>query len=153
MKKKQIMYWVLVFIWMGLIFYLSHQPAQASSSLSGGLMDFFISLLPKRFDFNLNLLHTIIRKCAHFGAYFILAILSIHAIRLSSLSLTSNLYRYLIALGICVLYAIGDEVHQLFIPGRSGQFSDVLLDSAGAIIGLAMYGFVGKWYYHQKNKR
>ena len=38
------------------------------------------------------------------------------------------------------LYAATDEVHQLFVPGRSGQVSDVLLDSAGAIAGLALLG-------------
>ena len=44
-----------------------------------------------------------------------------------------------VAVGICVLYAISDEVHQLFVPGRSGQFKDVFLDSGGAIVGAALY--------------
>ena len=41
---------------------------------------------------------------------------------------------------VCVLYAISDEIHQIFVPGRSGQFSDVLLDSAGAVIGAFVVG-------------
>lgn len=41
---------------------------------------------------------------------------------------------------ITTAYAGTDELHQLFVPGRSGQVSDVLLDSAGALIGLAVLG-------------
>ena len=41
---------------------------------------------------------------------------------------------------ITTAYAATDEMHQLFVPGRSGQVSDVLLDSAGAIAGLALLG-------------
>ena len=41
---------------------------------------------------------------------------------------------------ITTAYAATDEMHQLFVPGRSGQVSDVLLDSAGAMAGLAVLG-------------
>lgn len=40
---------------------------------------------------------------------------------------------------IAVLYAASDEIHQLFVPGRSGQLSDVILDSAGALAGVAAF--------------
>ncbi|MFC0560849.1 VanZ family protein [Halalkalibacter alkalisediminis] len=40
---------------------------------------------------------------------------------------------------ICVLYAISAEVHHLFIPGRSKEVRDVLIDSSGALVGL---GFI-----------
>lgn len=40
---------------------------------------------------------------------------------------------------ICILYAISDEVHQLFVPGRGGQVRDVIIDSAGAIAGILGY--------------
>lgn len=36
------------------------------------------------------------------------------------------------------LYAASDEFHQLFVPGRSGQISDVLLDSAGVCFGVLL---------------
>ncbi|WP_243096886.1 VanZ family protein [Thermohalobacter berrensis] len=39
----------------------------------------------------------------------------------------------------CILYAISDEVHQLFVPGRDAQITDVMIDSAGAFIGIGMY--------------
>lgn len=40
---------------------------------------------------------------------------------------------------IAALYAASDEIHQLFVPGRSGQLSDVILDSAGALAGVAVF--------------
>jgi VanZ family protein len=43
---------------------------------------------------------------------------------------------FLLALLICILYAISDEIHQMFIPGRSGQVSDVLIDSTGGLVGI-----------------
>ena len=41
------------------------------------------------------------------------------------------------ALGICII--VSDEVHQLFVPGRGAQVKDVLIDSAGAIVGICIY--------------
>ena len=40
---------------------------------------------------------------------------------------------------IAALYAASDEIHQLFVPGRSGQLSDVILDSAGTLAGVAAF--------------
>ncbi|PHS31770.1 MAG: hypothetical protein COA82_09845 [Alkaliphilus sp.] len=45
----------------------------------------------------------------------------------------------LVTFVFCVLYAISDETHQIFVPGRSAQISDVLIDSVGAIVGILMY--------------
>ena len=36
----------------------------------------------------------------------------------------------------CFLYACSDEIHQLFVPGRSGMFTDVLIDTGGAVTGM-----------------
>ena len=41
----------------------------------------------------------------------------------------------IIAFAITVLCAVGDEIHQIFVPGRAFQTSDILVDSAGALIG------------------
>ena len=37
---------------------------------------------------------------------------------------------------LCFLYACSDEFHQLFVPDRAGLFTDVLVDTAGAVIAL-----------------
>ncbi len=41
--------------------------------------------------------------------------------------------------GFVILYAVSDEVHQLFVPGRGGQLTDVIIDTAGAGAGLGIY--------------
>ena len=44
------------------------------------------------------------------------------------------------------LYAASDEIHQLFVPGRSGQLRDVFLDSAGVAAGILLAWAVGLLY-------
>lgn len=44
----------------------------------------------------------------------------------------------------CFIYAITDEFHQTFITGRTGQFSDVIIDTIGASIGSIVYSIVYK---------
>lgn len=48
----------------------------------------------------------------------------------------------LVAWGCAALYAATDEVHQLFVPGRAGLFTDVLIDATGAAIGLLLAGSI-----------
>jgi len=128
---------VLTLAWMGVIFYLSHQPASQSSELSGSFVDIllsFINFMPVNIDE--AVVHFFIRKSAHFIAYFILGMLVLH-----SMKLFFNL-RYsvvLLAFSITLIYAISDEFHQTFIPGRSGELRDLLVDSAGSFTGIMTY--------------
>ena len=137
--------WALVMLWMVVIFYLSHQPASDSAILSGDLTQMIISNIEKftSAEIDIDLFHHIVRKNAHFFAYFILGILSLNALKWSGL----NGYRWILtALAICIIYAISDEVHQTFIAGRSGEFKDVLIDSSGALSGILVYlGLVKLW--------
>ena len=45
----------------------------------------------------------------------------------------------LLASIICIIYALTDEFHQTFIDGRSGQISDVFLDSSGSLIATVVF--------------
>lgn len=114
-------------VWMGIIFYLSHQPASESAETSRGLVDFALNIVPVPTDYEI-IIHTIIRKLAHFIAYTILGILIYFAYR--------GKQAVLFTLIVCLLFAISDEIHQLFIPGRSGEIRDVLIDVSGAVFGL-----------------
>lgn len=141
-KQTKIISWIPVVIWMVLIFYLSHQPASGSNELSSGVMNVFLktmtSIIPN--DINLGIFHHLIRKSAHFFAYFILGFLIFHALKNH---LDTQWKRATIAFGMSVLYAASDEFHQLFIPGRSGQIGDVFIDSAGSVTGIAVYIVLG----------
>ena len=133
----RILAWSCTLIWMGIIFYLSSQPATQSAHLSTGVKNELLSILahciPGIENMEFRSLDFYIRKNAHFIAYFILGTLTLFALVQSEARKPANL-----ALLICLLYAISDEFHQLFIPGRSGQFRDVLIDGAGAVLGVLL---------------
>lgn len=144
MTLKKILSWTLVILWMGLIFYLSHQPATESNQLSTGITEVIIQTIEKvapNLELDIRSLNHIARKNAHFFAYLVLGVLVINALRVSGVRGYSRIG---LALLICVLYAISDEVHQIFIPGRSGEVRDVLIDSAGSSVGILVYMVVGR---------
>lgn len=154
MKQSHFKYiypWLAVVVWMGVIFYLSHQSGNASSHLSSGITDGIIQTMETVWpfmSFDEAFFHHLIRKCAHFAAYFILGILVVHALKRPFKK------RLIYALLICMLYAMSDEIHQLFVPGRSGEVRDVLIDSAGAATGIGLYMlFVFILQHLKENKR
>ncbi|KJS10357.1 MAG: VanZ family protein [Peptococcaceae bacterium BRH_c8a] len=136
--------WAAVFLWMALIFNLSAQVAEQSNQLSTGITEVIVKTLAQfapGADFDIEGFNHIVRKNAHFFAYLMLGILVIYALR------KSGVYGYrsvVIALGVCVLYAVSDEVHQLFVPGRGGQVQDVIIDSAGVSVGIGLYWVISR---------
>ena len=142
--KRIIFPWTLVMLWMALIFLFSHQPATESNQLSSGITSKIADMINKTVP-NIKLkqegLNHIIRKGTYFGVYLVLGILVTNAL-ISSNKFLHNLI--LMALIICVLYAISDEIHQLFIPGRSGEVRDVLIDSTGALVGILLINIIKK---------
>ena len=141
--------WGLVLVWMGIIFFFSHQTASESSELSSGVMNVIFNIVSfiSPVDISEDFLHFLVRKGAHFTVYFVLGVLIIHA-----------LFRcvhwkkdVIFATTISILYAISDEVHQLFIPGRSGEVRDVFIDSSGAIIGIFSYVLI-RFFLLKRNR-
>ncbi|MEW9677616.1 VanZ family protein [Lentibacillus sp. L22] len=129
--------WAAVIFWMAIIFYLSHEPASSSDELSIGISDVMVTIVEKVVpgtEVNMDEFHHIVRKCAHFLAYLILGLLLTHTLRRSG----AGRWTIGIALIICVLYASSDELHQLFVPGRSAEVRDVLIDSVGACVGIIL---------------
>ena len=76
-----------------------------------------------------------LRKCMHASVYFVLSILIFNCLKTFKISGWKTV---IIPIGIAFLYACTDEFHQLFIDGRTSQFTDVLIDTFGAILGVAM---------------
>jgi len=50
-------------------------------------------------------------------------------------------------------YAMTDEFHQLFVPGRSGRVADVLLDSTGAAVGVCLFLIIQMWIQHKTHSK
>ena len=71
----------------------------------------------------------ILRKCAHFGEYALLGVFTAAALR------TGTRFSWPAALLPGTFAALCDETIQLFVPGRSGQITDVWLDTAGYLTG------------------
>lgn len=137
--KRKTLSWSLVILWMILIFYLSHQPAAKSNGLSKEIAGKIIEIVNKicpDLSLNARKLNSITRKSAHFLAYMVLGFLVSKGIRSRGIYGAKNI---VITLPICILYAVSDEFHQLFVLGRGGQVSDVILDSAGVIIGIVLH--------------
>lgn len=122
--KKLLKLWLPVIVWMGLIFFLSHQP-----NLKSGLEDWL--------DF-------ILRKIAHITEYGILTFLLIRALNQHNLTIKKTL---LISVFLAVFYAISDEYHQTFIFGRHGTIRDVGIDTIGILIATWLsQRFAGKYW-------
>jgi len=139
---RKVVPWILVILWMALIFYMSHKPATESNKLSKGITEVIIDTVEKvdpDTNINKDYFNHILRKNAHFFTYLILGILVLNGRSSSGVIGYKDISFTLL---ICILYAISDEVHQLFVPGRGGQVKDVLIDSFGSIVGIVMYIFV-----------
>lgn len=136
---------ILVLLWMVMIFLLSNEEAVKSSKKSDGLIiksvELFTgkSLSDQEKEKVLKYLVFPVRKCAHLSLYLILGILVISLLREYMLI---NTKLVLLSLLICFLYACSDEIHQLFVPGRSGEVRDVLIDTLGACLGVSFYYLV-----------
>ena len=143
--KRKVIYSILIVLWMIIIFSLSNQPASDSTELSDGFISNTIGNVYKVFNKNISSdeLNDIkvkythpVRKMAHFTIYMILGILVTLLVREYNVSFYKCLF---ISLLVCLLYSISDEVHQLFVSGRSGEIRDVLIDTSGSFIGIFVF--------------
>ena len=76
----------------------------------------------------------------HFFEYVLLVLLLNRALKNSGLGDSSNKpKRVLLAILLCLMYAISDEIHQQFVSGRSCSLLDLFVDSFGIIIGSVIY--------------
>ncbi len=145
-KKKSIVIvsWILVFLWMGFIFYMSAQDSGASSGFSRPIAEttakyfvkFHVVSESKIADFSyITQLESTIRKIAHSTVFFVLSVL----VSLSLLASGIKGVRVLIiSIMLSVLYAFADEFHQFFVPGRATEMADIFLDVLGTVLGTVL---------------
>ncbi len=135
---------IILLILLGLTFYtifqFSNEDATASSSRSSIVMRKIIDIFPytrnlseKTKEKIVEKSQPIIRKLAHFSIYMVVGILIMAFISTYRLLLWKKL---VISIGVGVLYAISDEYHQSFVPGRSAELRDVIIDTSGVIMGI-----------------
>ncbi len=120
--------------WSVVIFLFSAQDGNESSGLSGQIITTLCNLFGYTPDSNaLDFISFCIRKAAHMTEFGLLGLLVLNAIYLGFGAFKGI---YPSAFVIASIYAASDEIHQLFVPGRSGQFTDWLIDNAGILLWL-----------------
>lgn len=139
--NKKLIYTIITSLWICLIFSFSLQPGEDSSQISTGfgawLVEHVLFIFSDIFESmsaeQLDTFHFLIRKCAHFSEFFVLGVLM-----LQTLMQTKVVHKAGIGILLCMTVAAMDETIQLFVAGRCGQVSDVLLDSCGSLVGICV---------------
>lgn len=142
-KIKIIICWSLVAVCMGIIFWLSGRTADESASQSSSVLQWLTNL------FGDNIFtEFIVRKAAHcleFTGLCVLVNLAFLQTYKKLMSLPSVLFTS--------LYAATDEIHQLFVEGRSCQLTDWMIDTLGAVIGAVSFILLYLFFKHIMTKK
>ena len=135
-RKKRLFPLVITILIMAFIFLQSALPADLSKEESNLIVQALIEFL----HVDAKILSFAVRKCAHFTEYLLLGLSLFATVReYDPVRLERNEQwqrTALLSWGIGALYALTDEVHQAFVPGRSCEFRDMLIDSCGVAAGV-----------------
>ena len=144
MKLKKLLPWIGALVVAGAIFYLSSQPALISSVESKTVLFDAMKVMRSIFRFDMkdstmmaisDRFNEMARGCMHGAIYFVLGLLIYAAVRRKC---KKSAYAILMSMVLCFSYGLLDEVHQLFVPGRAFQLSDLMMDFSGSLIGIAL---------------
>lgn len=146
---------------MIIIFLFSAKPADSSNESSKTIANLVLDISeslnimdeplqePER-EYVLDYINHVVRKLAHFTEFAILAL----AVEFHNwIQKRKGARLILLSIGITVLYAASDEFHQLFVPGRSGEVKDVLIDSAGAVTGALLFYLALRLYENYRKTK
>ena len=129
--KNVLWYWLPAVAWMAMVLGASTDTFSAKNT--GEILHAVLAWIFGRMDAaTFGLVHFLVRKSAHFTEYAILSALWFRALRVHLTSLWRVRWA-LIGLIVSLLVAILDEVHQSFVPSRTRDARDVLLDFCGAL--------------------
>ncbi len=152
--KNKIINTSLLLICMISIFLFSCQDRDSSTNTSVGTTKVVVSTVSRenidstKVNDIANNNFYIIRKSAHFIEFFILGLLVINVVK----DYYKINYKYLIiCILFCLIYSISDEVHQIYVLGRSCQIKDVIIDTIGSGVGIMIYYLIGRKQLVLKN--
>lgn len=125
-----------------IIFGFSSQDGETSGGLSRNITNKILQLSSKynnleqeEKDQVSDRTEKIIRKIAHFSIYTLVGLLLMGL--LSTYKIKEN-WRIMLSVLLGMIYAISDEIHQGFTPGRSPRIADVYIDTLGVILGILL---------------
>ena len=148
MKKKGIIYLILIVLWCSLIYLLSDMTSRESNKTSKKIVETSAVETAKATNkmkiTNINIndktwrrnivkkYNVILRKLAHGLVYFVLSIL----IYLFLINMRVNPKKAIYwTIALCFIYSTTDEIHQTFVMERTGQLLDCIIDTIGASLG------------------
>ena len=131
---------ILVAVVAVIIFKLSAQTATESSGTSQSLIDLIFSYLGK--SFTQNTIRTVAHLCEFAGFGFLVTNL-VFALKDKLMPVLS----VLLSFG----YAVTDEIHQIFVPGRAFQLIDLTIDLGGIILGTVVFSAIILIIKHKKS--
>lgn len=137
---KKIKYFIPSFLLMIVIFMFSQQTGEKSSGMSHHLFIWIQNNL------HITLSEFFIRKIAHMSEYALLTFTFLYGYIKCDFSLEKV---FILSILSTFIYACSDELHQLFIGGRAGQFTDVLIDTSGGLLAIGIFWII---HYIMKKK-
>lgn len=161
MKNKlnlsAVFWWLVSAAIMVTIFVFSSQNGSQSDATSGGTIRFFAELFYPGFknlsEENQLLIvepfQFIVRKAAHFSVFALLG-LSFYKSAKHTFRNTSLKFKLLVSSALSLIYAVSDEIHQIFVPGRAGRLTDVLIDFVGSVCGVTVVVLLEKCLFSDK---
>ena len=140
-KRWKYFYICFTVLWICFIFSFSLREGEVSNAMSNKVGQVIIenssSEVSEKFDdlswYEQKQFHAVLRKCGHFAEFFILGVLTY--LMFCQMNVVHKVFR---SLGLCMLVGAMDESIQLFVDGRSGRLSDVIIDSYGALVGICV---------------
>lgn len=154
----RIAFWCLAAMVAVFIFVHSSQTAAESTAVSSSFSNEMFStfwsdyseLTDKEQSAFIRNSQFIVRKSAHFAVYCALGFCICGALKTYNFK---NLTVMLLSWGGATVYAVSDEIHQLFVEGRAGRVYDVLLDSFGAAVGVLLLTLFACLYVILKRRK
>lgn len=156
MKKIRAVSFVITIFIMALIFFFSSQNSDKSTEVSDGITIKIVETVSPGLPQEKKAkaaedLRVYVRKTAHFTLFASLGAAAFATIKANGK--TNNKRAAAQALAIAVLYACSDEIHQIFISGRTAMITDVLIDSAGALTGIGVIFLLYRLFCKHKIKK
>lgn len=128
--------WTIAFVvWLCIVWGHSLMSGSVSSAESSGVVDLLRPVFALLGITDRHIMSFAVRKTAHFSEYAILAGL---ALRVAVAWLGETRRAYVLACVILLIAPCVDETIQLFVPGRAGMPTDILIDICGGVLGLVI---------------
>ena len=142
-NKKRIILWLVLAAWMAIIFSMSAMNGTTSEGLSGGITEKVVKVCVSQYNAlprvkQISILQNVnfaVRKTAHVLEYAVLGVLALLVLLRYRRSIR---FQVLVSVLICAAYAASDEMHQIFISGRTPLATDVLIDTGGSVLGIVL---------------